>query len=366
MVTALKTILVDTWVSNLNFNSIDANNLQIVNSMEPLISVIVPIYKVEKYLSQCIDSIIGQTYQHIEVILVDDGSPDECGNICDQYVTEDQRVIAIHKENGGLSDARNAGILACTGDYILFIDSDDYWDTNNFLQKIVDLLKDKNNPIDVIIFSWTNFYEEQNIFKEDSRQLDKTLISNKSNLEILRILIKNDLYGASAWNKCIRKDLIKDNNLFFKKGLLSEDIEWSGRLLACINNIDILKENAYVYRRGRKNSITSSVGVKNINDILNTIEDAIQYSKSIENDKTLWIYMSYFAFQYITLLISIHFIKNKSDRINLLEKISSLTFLLNYNLNKKVRIVQLMFRLFGLRITSIILTAYFKRKNKLN
>ena len=333
---------------------------------EPLISVIVPVYKVEKYLNQCIDSIISQTYQYIEVILVDDGSPDNCGKICDEYAIADNRVKVIHQVNGGLSDARNAGILACTGDYILFIDSDDYWYTNSFLQKLVILLKDRNEPIDVIIFSWTNYYEEQNIFKADSRQLDKTLISNKSNLEILRILIQNDLYGASAWNKCIRKDLIKNNNLFFKKGLLSEDIEWSGRLLTCINNIDILKETSYVYRRGRKNSITSSVGMKNINDILNTIEDAIQYSKSIENDKMLWIYLSYFAFQYITLLISIHYIKNKSDRINLLKKISSLSFLLNYNLNKKVRIVQLMSTIFGLRITSTILTAYFKQKNKLN
>ena len=94
--------------------------------MNPLISVIVPIYNVEKYLQECIDSIINQTYKNLEIILVDDGSPDSCGNICDNYARKDNRVVVIHKENGGLSSARNAGLEVCSGKYISFIDSDDY------------------------------------------------------------------------------------------------------------------------------------------------------------------------------------------------------------------------------------------------
>lgn len=94
--------------------------------MEELISVIVPIYKVEKYLSKCIDTIRRQTYDNLEIILVDDGSPDSCGEICEEYAKKDERIRVIHKENGGLSDARNAGMEAARGNYIMFIDSDDY------------------------------------------------------------------------------------------------------------------------------------------------------------------------------------------------------------------------------------------------
>ena len=93
---------------------------------EPLVSVIVPVYKVEKYLDKCIESIVGQTYENLEIILVDDGSPDNCPTMCDEWAQKDSRIKVIHKENGGLSSARNAGLDACTGDYIGFVDSDDW------------------------------------------------------------------------------------------------------------------------------------------------------------------------------------------------------------------------------------------------
>ena len=94
--------------------------------MNPLISVIVPIYNVEKYLARCVDSIVNQTYKNLEIILVDDGSPDLCPQMCDDYAEKDSRIKVVHKKNGGLSDARNAGMAVSTGEYISFIDSDDY------------------------------------------------------------------------------------------------------------------------------------------------------------------------------------------------------------------------------------------------
>ena len=98
----------------------------------PKISVIVPVYKVEKYIHKCVDSILNQAFSDIEVILVDDGTPDRCGEICDAYGEQDSRVKVIHKENGGLSDARNAGMPHASGEYIIFIDSDDYIDVNMY------------------------------------------------------------------------------------------------------------------------------------------------------------------------------------------------------------------------------------------
>ena len=99
-----------------------------MTNQNPLISVIVPVYKVEKYLHRCVDSILVQTYTNLEIILVDDGSPDRCGAICDEYAAKDSRIRVIHQENGGLSAARNAGLDVCSGEYIAFVDSDDWLD----------------------------------------------------------------------------------------------------------------------------------------------------------------------------------------------------------------------------------------------
>ena len=108
-----------------------------------LISVIVPVYKVEPYIHKCLDSILAQTYQNLEIILVDDGSPDSCGKICDEYVARDPRIKVIHKPNGGLSDARNAGLDVCTGEYIGFVDSDD-WIEPHMYQRLYELIQQFN------------------------------------------------------------------------------------------------------------------------------------------------------------------------------------------------------------------------------
>ena len=102
-----------------------------------MVSVIIPIYNVEKYIRQCIDSVLNQTYTQIEIILVDDGSPDNCGAICDEYAERDNRIKVIHKENGGLSDARNAGLAIAQGDFVYFLDSDDYLRKNEAIEELL-------------------------------------------------------------------------------------------------------------------------------------------------------------------------------------------------------------------------------------
>lgn len=114
--------------------------------MNPLISVIVPIYNVEKYLARCVDSIVNQTYKNLEIILVDDGSPDRCPKMCDDYAEKDSRIKVVHKKNGGLSDARNAGMAVATGEYISFIDSDDYV-SDDFFECLLDVMNKENSDI---------------------------------------------------------------------------------------------------------------------------------------------------------------------------------------------------------------------------
>ena len=126
----------------------------------PTISVIVPVYKVEPYIRKCVDSILGQTFSDIQVILVDDGSPDQCGKICDEYAKQDNRVEVIHKENGGLSDARNEGVKYATGKYILFVDSDDYI-AEDLVEKTVEVAETQN--CDIVLFDY--YYVEDGMIE---------------------------------------------------------------------------------------------------------------------------------------------------------------------------------------------------------
>ena len=145
-----------------------------------LISVILPIYNVEPYLERAVDSIIKQTYRNIEIILVDDGSPDNCGNICDAYAKQDKRIIVIHKENGGLSDARNVGIKKASGKYITLVDSDDYVD-DDYVEFLYSLIK--NSGADMSICSHTVLYDNGTILTKATHELfvlDKKSIRKNS------------------------------------------------------------------------------------------------------------------------------------------------------------------------------------------
>ena len=129
---------------------------------EPKISVIVPVYKVEPYLRKCLDSIAGQTYQNLEIILVDDGSPDSCGSICDEYAVQDKRVRVIHKENGGVSSARNAGLAAATGDWIGWVDSDDWIEPDLYSYM---LEKVREYGADIAVCSRTEVYPDRKVVR---------------------------------------------------------------------------------------------------------------------------------------------------------------------------------------------------------
>ena len=204
----------------------------------PLISVIVPIYKVEDYLKRCIDSIINQTYKNLEVILVDDGSPDNCPQICDDYAKQDTRIKVIHKENGGLSDARNAGMQIATGEYISFIDSDDYVD--------VDML---NILLDVMVQNDCEIAQCGTVRFNDG----EIAISNKvdykvkvyNNKEALKELINDGHFVQTVWNKLYKAEVAL--KLPFRKGKLNEDEFWTYIVFAESKKIAEVTADIYFY-----------------------------------------------------------------------------------------------------------------------
>ncbi len=228
-----------------------------------LISIIVPIYKVEKFLRNCVDSIITQSYKNLEIILIDDGSPDNCPQICDEYATKDKRVIVIHKQNGGLSDARNVGIKSAKGDYLLFVDSDDMLAQNDVISNLVDFLVKKNS---VVTYCSYIIRIDENRCTNNYRKIEKDYYPVTSE-ELYNIIIKNHFLLA-AWTFVIRRSYIFEHSLFFVEELLYEDMEWIPRFLNVDKNlrINIFAKPFYVYRK-TPSSITSTFSPIHFNSL---------------------------------------------------------------------------------------------------
>ncbi|NCB92491.1 MAG: glycosyltransferase family 2 protein [Clostridia bacterium] len=209
-----------------------------------IVSVIVPVYNVEKYLVQCIESIRNQVYSSLEIMLVDDGSPDNCGVICDEYAQKDSRIRVIHKKNGGLSDARNAGIDACTGAYITCVDSDDLINPK-YISRMMELM---TVDVDMVVCTPLLFSDNRELAHADAVtvKLPDTFCKG----EALRELLRQDGYNfePSAWGKLYRRKLFGDD-LRFPVGKFYEDLALTYRLVDRARKIVRIKEPLYYYRQ---------------------------------------------------------------------------------------------------------------------
>lgn len=225
-----------------------------------MISVIVPIYNVEKYLHRCVDSIINQTYPDFELLLVDDGSSDNCPQICDEYARKDPRVRVIHKSNGGLVSARNAGILASRGDYICYVDGDD-WAHENMLQFVHDILEKSPMPLDAVLFAAHNVledYYEETVNNVPEGYYDRERIVK----EIFPKLIVDTQYGlntgciqAHTWDKAFKRDLQIKYYTRDERIRVFTDVPMTYECLLNCQNIYVCNQHLYYYNRTNENSI---------------------------------------------------------------------------------------------------------------
>ncbi len=243
--------------------------------MAPLISVIVPVYKVEKFLDRCVESIISQTYKNIEIILVDDGSPDNCGKMCDLWAEKDSRIKVIHKDNGGLSDARNFGTEASGGEYIAFIDSDDYI-LPEYLQHLYDNLVAHNVDISCCGLKEVFGMERLTYFPETNTENDVEIITGKD--ACFKMYQRGyEVYLVVAWAKLFRRSLIK--SIPFPVGRLHEDEATLYKILYESKAIVLSKQKLYCYYQNI-NSIMHSNVKKRLKNILTTFDERIAFFKS--------------------------------------------------------------------------------------
>lgn len=227
------------------------------------ISIIAPVYQVEKYIGQCIESVINQTFKNFELILIDDGSKDKSGNICDEYAKRDKRIHVVHTENKGAASARNRGLDLATGKYIAFVDGDDYL-AKNMLDKLYKVITQEN--CDVVVCDFLNLHANPD--KDFSLQLSDSKVSGR---EILSHLKNQKNYGVwtIVWNKLYKKEILKD--LRFPEGKYFEDEIFSDQLYLRCNEVQVISDVLY-YHRVLETSTMNTQKIRNYLDLIDAFQ----------------------------------------------------------------------------------------------
>lgn len=237
------------------------------DNANPKISVIVPVYNIEKYVEKCISSIANQSYENLQIILVDDGSKDNGGKICDKYALSDIRIEVIHKQNGGLSDARNAGIDRAKGELISFIDGDD-WIHPQFYELMIKALIDNDADISVCQYQQKN---EEVFLNKKYNNLSANIVSGTEAFTDMRKIL------SVAWNKLYRKEIFDD--ISYPVGKLHEDEFVIHKILRKCNRVSVIDEPLYFYSL-RDGSITSKINMNKVNDALQAYKERVDFCKS--------------------------------------------------------------------------------------
>lgn len=321
-----------------------------------LFSVIIPIYNISQYMQTCVDSVLEQKNVDVEIILVNDGSTDDSGILCDEYARNDSRIVVIHKQNGGLSDARNAGLQVAQGEYVLFVDGDDYIATDS-LSELVHIIEEGNYP-DVVCLELTKFFEDNVNTVPMQDGIDFRINDLRGN-DLYDYLANLPKYPASACTKAIRRELFIKNDLYFTKDLLSEDLEWCIRLFLVAKTFRYCPHPYYFYRQARNDSISNTPSEKKTMDILNTFYKWTQYAKKEENVVSTKMICSYMEYVFRFLLLGFENI-TKKRRKKFAKDVKKGSWVLGTRKDFNSKLICVCYKMFGIRITGYLLKNYLK------
>lgn len=329
-------------------------------------SVIIPVYKVEKYLSECVDSVLGQTYKDFELILVDDGSPDRCPEICDDYARKDARVKVMHQNaglscarNAGAACARNAGVACARGSYIIFLDSDDYFVGDTVLEKINEktLLKP-----DVIVYGYKKYFESDGTYGDSVCSFPNNAEALAPSVFLRELLVRGS-YSGTAWCKVIKSSILKDNNIEFRPGMISEDIDWYIQVMMCAKKYSTINESLYVYRL-RPDSISHNAKLHSLTDNLWIKETWPQRIKdsgiTADLKNVLMNIMGYYIGNFYVLYSGY----DKAIRKEYYSRVKALSYLFDYSITSRSLVLAKVTRILGFKIMIALLRIAGKFKKR--
>ena len=325
------------------------------------LSVIIPVYNVEVYLRQCIDSVLNQKIDDLEIVLVDDESPDNCPDICDDYAKKYPNIVVIHQKNSGLSGARNAGLEVAAGEYIMFLDSDDWWNEKVDMRAIISDIKNAE-PKDMYLFTSLDYVEGEGLYKrKEHYNLDS--IRTDTVEHYYQDLLHNGNLEVHAATKILKKDFLIQNGLTFKKGILSEDNEWILRVLRSLKTVAVINQPLYIYRAGRAGSITSNIRLKNINDLLLIIKESLDFYDENPDGKYKNMELCYVSYLWFSAL-GLSTLLPKSEQKQVAEDFIKTSSVCKYSNSKKTKICYSLYSLLGYKLTAYILGIYIRLKRK--
>lgn len=333
-------------------------SLYTANLSECKISIIVPVYNVKDYLEQCINSLLHQSYNAYEIILVDDGSTDGSSAICDHWAVH-PNIKVIHQDNRGLSAARNSGIIQATGEYILFVDSDDYIaeDILTVLQKYINT----GSP-DVVMLKANKVYRDGSIAEVDE-MMDRSRIKNRSREEVLAYLATLNKFPGSSCTKMINRVFLQNHELYFPPNKSYEDLYWSFRLFVYADTFDYCSEDYYYYRQNREGSITNTFTkdkFKHSIDIIPYVMTLLDQTKNNEGYRKS-VY-SMLAYHYGIVLMQYYRLPEEEKK-TYIKELKKYSYLLRYRKDVKSKIARISVRLFGIGIASFFANVYYRLKN---
>lgn len=327
--------------------------------MSILLSVIIPVYKVERLLPRCLNSVINQWDDYkekIEIVLIDDGSPDDSGKICDEYALKYSNIMCIHKENGGLSEARNVGIKKAVGKYLLFLDSDDQINKNT----IEILLNNINNNPDAEVFIGTYLEIINGKINKNKYELDE---KKGSGDEIFKYLLNGfNRYDWFAWLNIIQKDYLDRNNFYFENGKYYEDILWTPNIIYNAKNVCLINYPIYIYTRNRKDAITTTKSIRIFDDKIYVCNYIISLKDKLGLEpETTEKLIGGLCLIYTSLLSDIWEVKY-NNRKKYWKKLNELSMILKYSSRKIDSFMNIIAKVLGIKVVSYCL---YKRKKRL-
>ena len=322
----------------------------------PRFSVIVPVYNVEDYLEQCVQSVVSQTFRDWELVLVDDGSPDKCPKMCDEFAALDCRIKVVHKQNGGQSSARNAGLDACSGEYVLFLDSDDFYNSDKALEVFDKAIRE--NDAQVLIFGCTDFNMNTGKTIVSRTGYDLELIAENDTQKTLHYLLSSKMIPGGPTIFCFARHIVTDNGISFKTGIQDEDYDFVLSVFTSCKSISAVNDPFYSYRQGRANSITGSSSIKMIYGIEYTVNKWLKETEKIGSEMIRKDVLNYLAFIYSTGYVVCGRMDRKT-RKEALRIMKGLKSVFKYAYWRKTRIASLGVRLLGGELFSIAAAKYF-------
>lgn len=334
----------------------------IINKSAPLFSVIVPVYNRQKCVRRCAESILLQDYSNLELILIDDGSTDSSGCICDEIASADFRVRAIHQPNSGSAAARNRGLGLARGDYIVFVDGDDWLTDTTLFSTLVQRFEEFGQ--DMLIHGYCYYYEESDSFSKSRRDVCGTYrLSAKDDSEsVMQRLISREAFPVTPWAKAFRREiLLGDGGCFFDESLRNgEDIEWIFRVMTRVQTIGCLDGSYYAYRRStRLLQLSSLTSLTSILNLVRSCELSVQhFGCSSWGDECIKAARGFIAYQFFVLLMCAWKLEDADDRRKALNLLKSHREWAGWAYSKKIKVLSALLRVFGFTLTPPLLSLW--------